>query len=94
VIDRAASDQAEMHGSKRGLIENTIRKQWLSTLRALEPCKAGKAEGPSGLARECDPHGEERGPARPAALEGRTMAAMPGLCPSRRPARAGRRRTG
>src|SRR5438270_9178958 len=40
---RDPSDQANMHGSRRGAIENTIRKQWLSPLAVLEPCSICRA---------------------------------------------------
>jgi hypothetical protein len=38
-IARVANDQARMHGSEASAIDNTIRKQWISTARALEPCR-------------------------------------------------------
>jgi hypothetical protein len=41
--DRAANDQTEMHASEARAIENTIRKQWLSTSMTPEPCSVCKA---------------------------------------------------
>jgi hypothetical protein len=38
VVERAEKRPAEMHGSKRGAIENTIRKQWIAIVRAPKPC--------------------------------------------------------